>query len=61
MRLEEMVEAANDPEVVREEGMAALAQTDRLAQVVGQLLGRAAGRPRARRSCPASTTSSPSR
>jgi signal transduction histidine kinase len=41
MRLEEMVEAANDPEVVREEGAAALAQTDRLAQVVGQLLGRA--------------------
>lgn len=41
MRLEEMVEAADDPEVVREEGAAALAQTDRLAQVVGQLLGRA--------------------
>ena len=41
MRLEEMVDAANDPEVVREEGAAALAQTDRLAQVVGQLLGRA--------------------
>jgi signal transduction histidine kinase len=41
MRLEEMVEAADDPEVVREEGTAALAQTDRLAQVVGQLLGRA--------------------
>jgi signal transduction histidine kinase len=41
MRLEEMVEAADDPEVVREEGAAALAQTDRLAQVVAQLLGRA--------------------
>jgi signal transduction histidine kinase len=41
MRLEEMVEAANDPAVVREEGAAALAQTDRLAEVVGQLLGRA--------------------
>src|SRR5579859_199259 len=41
MRLEEMVEAADDPGVVREEGAAALAQTDRLAQVVGQLLGRA--------------------
>jgi signal transduction histidine kinase len=41
MRLEEMVEAADDPEVVREEGAAALAQTDRLAQVVSQLLGRA--------------------
>src|SRR6266702_5884187 len=41
MRLEEMVEAADDPGVVREEGTAALAQTDRLAQVVGQLLGRA--------------------
>jgi signal transduction histidine kinase len=41
MRLEEMIEAANDPAVVREEGAAALAQTDRLAQVVSQLLGRA--------------------
>jgi signal transduction histidine kinase len=41
MRLEEMVEAADDPDVVRDEGVAALAQTDRLAQVVGQLLGRA--------------------
>lgn len=41
MRLEEMVEAAEDPAVVREEGAAALAQTDRLAQVVSQLLGRA--------------------
>ncbi len=41
MRLEEMVSAAQDPAIVREEGAAALAQTDRLAQVVGQLLGRA--------------------
>src|SRR5262245_55808788 len=41
MRLEEMVAAAENPEVVREEGTAALAQADRLAQVVGQLLGRA--------------------
>ncbi len=41
MRLEEMVEAADNPEVVREEGAAALAQTDRLTQVVTQLLGRA--------------------
>jgi signal transduction histidine kinase len=45
MRLEEIVEAADCPDVVREEGAAALAQADRLAQVVGQLLGRA------RRSC----------
>ena len=41
MRLEELVAAADSPEVVKEEGTAALAQTDRLAQVVGQLLGRA--------------------
>ncbi|HBW17709.1 MAG: ATP-binding protein [Streptosporangiaceae bacterium] len=41
MRLEEMIAAANSPEVVREEGAAALAQTERLAEVVGQLLGRA--------------------
>src|SRR6266705_648276 len=34
MRLEEMVEAADDPGVDREEGTAALAQTDRLEQVV---------------------------
>jgi len=40
MRLEEMIAAADDPEVVREEGAAALAQTERLADVVGQLLGR---------------------
>ena len=41
MRLEEMMAAADQPEVVREEGAAALAQTERLAEVVGQLLGRA--------------------
>jgi signal transduction histidine kinase len=41
MRLEEMVAAADQPTVVREEGAAALAQTERLAEVVGQLLGRA--------------------
>jgi signal transduction histidine kinase len=41
MRLEEMMAAADEPEVVREEGAAALAQTERLAEVVGQLLGRA--------------------
>jgi len=41
MRLEEMIEAANYPDVVREEGAAALAQTERLAEVVSQLLGRA--------------------
>jgi signal transduction histidine kinase len=40
MRLEEMVEAANYPDVVREEGAAALAQIERLAEVVAQLLGR---------------------
>ena len=41
MRLEEMIAAADDPEVVRDEGAAALAQTERLADVVSQLLGRA--------------------
>jgi signal transduction histidine kinase len=41
MRLEEMVAAADYPEVVREEGAAALTQTERLADVVSQLLGRA--------------------
>jgi signal transduction histidine kinase len=40
MRLEEMIAAADDPRVVREEGAAALAQTERLAEVVSQLLGR---------------------
>jgi signal transduction histidine kinase len=44
MRLEEMITAADDPGVVREEGAAALAQTERLAEVVGQLLGRVARR-----------------
>lgn len=38
MRLEEMIAAADDPDVVREEGAAALAQTERLTDVVGQLL-----------------------
>jgi signal transduction histidine kinase len=41
MRLEEMLASADYPEVVREEGAAALSQTERLADVVGQLLGRA--------------------
>ncbi|HWG63446.1 MAG TPA: HAMP domain-containing sensor histidine kinase [Streptosporangiaceae bacterium] len=40
MRLEEMIAAADDPDVVREEGAAALAQTERLTDVVGHLLGR---------------------
>lgn len=40
MRLEEMIAAAGQPDVVREEGAAALVQTERLADVVGQLLGR---------------------
>jgi len=34
MRLEEMIAAADDPEVVREEGNAALTQAERLADVV---------------------------
>ena len=38
MRLEEMIAAADDPAVVREEGSAALAQAERLADVVTQLL-----------------------
>jgi signal transduction histidine kinase len=41
MRLEEMVEAADYPDIVREEGAAALAQTERLVDVVEQLLSRA--------------------
>jgi signal transduction histidine kinase len=41
MRLEEMVEAAEYPDVVREEGVAAVAQVERLAAVVEQLLARA--------------------
>src|SRR5262245_57037335 len=44
MRLEEMVAAAENPEVVREEGAAALVQTERLAEVVSQLLGRTRSR-----------------
>jgi signal transduction histidine kinase len=40
MRLEEMVAAAEEPAVVREEGAAALVQTERLADVVSELLGR---------------------
>jgi len=42
MRLEEMIAAAGDPDAVREEGAAALAQTERLASVVSQLLRRPA-------------------
>lgn len=41
MRLEEIVSAADDPSVVREEGLAALNQTERLSRVVDELLGRA--------------------
>jgi signal transduction histidine kinase len=44
MRLEEMIASAHDADVVREEGAAALAQTERLTDVVGQLLGRVARR-----------------
>jgi signal transduction histidine kinase len=40
MRLEEMIAASDDPEAVRAEGEAALSQTERLADVVSQLLGR---------------------
>jgi signal transduction histidine kinase len=38
MRLEEMIASADDPDVVREEGTAALVQAERLADVVSQLL-----------------------
>ena len=38
MRLEEVIAAADDPAAVREEGGAALAQAERLADVVSQLL-----------------------
>ncbi len=59
MRLEEMIGAADYPDVVREEGAAALAQTERLADVVSQLLGRARRSVPARhRRWPAWTTSS---
>jgi signal transduction histidine kinase len=40
MRLEEMIASADDPDAVRAEGEAALTQTERLADVVSQLLGR---------------------
>ena len=38
MRLEELIASADDPEVVREEGTAALAQAERLANVVTRLM-----------------------
>jgi signal transduction histidine kinase len=38
MRLEEMIAAADEPDVVREEAAAALAQAERLADVVTELL-----------------------
>src|SRR5262249_57060125 len=41
MRLEEILAAADQPDVVHEEGTAALLQAERLTDVVGQLLGRA--------------------
>ncbi|MFD0774037.1 ATP-binding protein [Streptomonospora algeriensis] len=41
MRLEEIVAEADNPDVVREEGEAALAQTERLVETVESLLGRA--------------------
>lgn len=41
MRLEEILAEADDPETVREEGEAALAQTERLVETVESLLGRA--------------------
>ncbi|GAA2451725.1 two-component system sensor histidine kinase DraK [Actinomadura vinacea] len=40
MRLEEMIEAAEYPDIVREEGAAAVAQAERLVAVVEQLLAR---------------------
>ncbi len=40
MRLEEILSAADDPAAVREEATAALMQTERLADVVSQLLDR---------------------
>ena len=55
MRLEEMIASADDPDAVREEGTAALAQAERLADVVTQLLepgppgGRRVGRADQRR------------
>jgi signal transduction histidine kinase len=47
MRLEEMIAAADDPDVVREEGSAALVQAERLANVVSQLLSPARRAPSA--------------
>ncbi len=47
MRLEEMIAAAGDPDVVREEGSAALAQAERLASVVSELLSAARRAPSA--------------
>ena len=41
MRLEEIIAEADKPDVVREEGEAALAQTERLVDIVESLLGRA--------------------
>jgi len=41
MRLEEIIAVADDPQVVREEGEAALSQTERLVETVESLLGRA--------------------
>lgn len=41
MRLEEIIAEADDPQVVREEGEAALAQAERLVGIVESLLGRA--------------------
>ncbi len=40
MRLEEILAAADQPDVVHEEGTAALLQAERLTEVVSQLLGR---------------------
>ena len=41
MRLEEIIQVADDPQLVREEGEAALTQTERLVETVESLLGRA--------------------
>ncbi|MEU3016239.1 HAMP domain-containing sensor histidine kinase [Nocardiopsis sp. NPDC007018] len=41
MRLEEIIAESGNPQVVREEGEAALAQTERLVETVESLLGRA--------------------
>jgi signal transduction histidine kinase len=47
MRLEEMIASAGEPDVVREEGNAALVQAERLADVVSQLLSPARRAPSA--------------